>query len=241
MCASEPSSSTHLDVDVDRRQARGERRVLEALRPDAEHDAAGRPAARGERHAGTARSAASPSSTVASTRFIAGEPMKAAMKRLFGSRVELLRPVDWQDAAVAHHRDALAERHRFGLVVRHVDGRDAEALVQLRQRGAHADAELRVEVRERLVEQERLRLADDRAAHRDALALAAGELRRLAVEQVGEAEQLGDLVDAARDLASSACGAPSARSPCSGARSCAGRARRSGRPSRCRGSAARGR
>ncbi len=55
------------------------------------------------------------------------------------------------------------------------------------ERGAHADAELRVEVRERLVHQERPRLADDRASHRDALPLAAGELRRLAVEQLGRA------------------------------------------------------
>ena len=85
---------------------------------------------------------------------------------------------------VAHHRDALAEGHRLGLVVRDVDGRDAEPLVQLRERRAHADAQLRVEVRERLVEQERLRLAHDRAAHRDALALPAGELRGPAVEQV---------------------------------------------------------
>ena len=93
-----------------------------------------------------------------------------------------------------------AERHRLDLVVRDVDGRDAEPPVQLRERGAHADAELRVEVRERLVEQERLRLANDRAAHRDALPLAAGELRRAALEQVDEPEQLGDLVDPARDL-----------------------------------------
>ncbi len=41
----------HLDVDLDRRQPGRERRVLEALRPDAEHDPSGRPAARGKRHA----------------------------------------------------------------------------------------------------------------------------------------------------------------------------------------------
>ena len=80
--------------------------------------------------------------------------------------------------------------------------------MQLRERRAHPDAQLRVEVRERLVEQERLRLADDRAAHRDALALAAGELRRPPVEELGEAEQLGDLVDPRARSRASACAAP---------------------------------
>ena len=114
--------------------------------------------------------------------------------------VESLRRVDLQDAAVPHDRDALAQRHRLDLVVRDVDGRDAELLVELRERRAHADAELRVEVRERLVHEERLRLAHDRAPHRDALALAARELRRLALEELLEAEQRRDLVDARPDL-----------------------------------------
>ena len=52
---------------------------------------------------------------------------------------------------------------------------------------------LRVEVGQRLVEQEDLRLAHQRAAHRDALALAAGELARLAVEQMIDLQHLRDL------------------------------------------------
>ena len=54
------------------------------------------------------------------------------------------------------------------------------APVQLDQLGAHGGAQLGVEIGKRLVEQEGLRLAHQRAAQRDALALAAGELRRLA-------------------------------------------------------------
>ena len=61
--------------------------------------------------------------------------------------------------------------------------------------GAHLNAQLRVQVRERLVHQEDLRLADDRAAHRDALPLAAGELPRLAVEVVEEADDARGLLD----------------------------------------------
>ncbi len=72
--------------------------------------------------------------------------------------------------------------------------------MELRERGAHPDAKLGIEVRERLVEQEGLRLAHDRAAHRHALPLAAGELCRLPLEQLGEPEELGDLGDAAGDL-----------------------------------------
>ena len=67
--------------------------------------------------------------------------------------------------------------------------------MELCQGRTHRHAELRVEVRERLVHQERLRLADDRAAHRDALPLPSGELRGLPVEQLAEPEEAGHLVD----------------------------------------------
>ena len=90
------------------------------------------------------------------------------------------------DGPVAQHRDAVAERHRLDLVVRHVDGRDAEPLVQPRQLRAHADAQLGVEVGERLVHQVGLRLAHHRAADRDPLALAARERARLAVDQLAQ-------------------------------------------------------
>ena len=126
--------------------------------------------------------------------------MKAATKRFERLAVEGLRRVDLLHGAVAHHRHAGAERHRLDLVVRDVDGRDPEPVVQPRQLGAHVDAELRVQVRERLVHQERLRLAHDRAAHRDALALAAGERAGPALEQLLEPEQACDLDDAALDL-----------------------------------------
>ena len=55
-----------------------------------------------------------------------------------------------------------------------------EPLVQLLDLGAHLHAQLGVEVGQRLVEQEDLRIAHDGAAHGDALALAAGELARIA-------------------------------------------------------------
>jgi len=59
---------------------------------------------------------------------------------------------------------------------------------------AHLHAQLGVEVRERLVEQEQLGIAHDGAAHGDALALAARELARIASEQIVEAEDVGRLL-----------------------------------------------
>ena len=96
-----------------------------------------------------------------------------------GAVVEPLRRVELLQHAVAHHGDAVAERHRLALVVRDVDRRHLEVALDPRDLGAHLDAQLRVEVRERLVHQERLRLAHDRAAHRHALPLPARERARL--------------------------------------------------------------
>ena len=54
------------------------------------------------------------------------------------------------------------------------------------QRGdfrAHLDAQLRIEIRQRLVEQEDRRIANNRASDRDALPLATRKLRRPSLEQ----------------------------------------------------------
>ena len=73
-----------------------------------------------------------------------------------------------------------------------VDDRRADALVELLDLHAHLDAQLGIEVAERLVEQEEQGIAHQRPAHGDALALAAGQLRRLALEQRVDLQQLGD-------------------------------------------------
>ena len=124
-----------------------------------------------------------PSPTSASTTFIDGEPMNAATKRLAGSWKSLCGVSHCCRTPSRSTATRWPERHRLDLVVGDVDGRHAEPLVQPRQLAAHRDAQLGVEVRERLVHEERLRLAHHRAAHRDALPLAAREQGRPAVEQ----------------------------------------------------------
>ena len=62
--------------------------------------------------------------------------------------------------------------------------------MQLGELDAHLNAQRGVEIGQRLVEQEDLRLAHDGAADGDALALAAGELAGLALEQRLELQDL---------------------------------------------------
>ncbi len=136
----------------------------------------------------------------ASSMFIAGASDEAGDEEVERTVVELLRAVDLLQLPLAHDRDAVAHRERLDLVVRDVDRRHAEVVLQLGDLGARLDAQLRVEVRERLVHEEGLRVAHDRAAHGDALTLAAGERTRLAVEQRLEVEDARRVLDARVDL-----------------------------------------
>jgi hypothetical protein len=74
--------------------------------------------------------------------------------------------------------DAIGDHHRLGLVVRHVEGRDAELLVEPPDLEAHLLPEVRVQVGERLVEQEDLGLDDQGARHRHPLLLPPAQLAR---------------------------------------------------------------
>ena len=99
-----------------------------------------------------------------------------------------------------HHDDAVRHGHGFDLIVSDVNRRGLQALVQLLDLGAHLDAQLGVEVRQRLIEQEHLRVARDGAPHGDALALAARELARVALEQMLQSQNFGRLHHARVDL-----------------------------------------
>ena len=87
---------------------------------------------------------------------------------------------------------AIDEQHAVGDVAgkAHLVGDDdhGHAVIgELAHHAEHVADQLGIERRGRLVEQDRLRLHRERARDRDALLLAAGELRRMRVGLVGEA------------------------------------------------------
>ena len=105
--------------------------------------------------------------------------------------IELKRAADLLDDSRLEHDDPIAERHRFDLVVGDVDDGAAKLAVQFDEFGPHGDAQRRVEIGQRLVEQEDAHVAHDRAAQRDALALSARELGRPAIQEFADMERRG--------------------------------------------------
>ena len=96
-------------------------------------------------------------------------------ERVRGLVVDLVRGADLLDPAGLHHGDPVRHRHRLGLVVRDVDRGGAALPLDAPDLGAGLLAQLRVEVRQRLVEQHGAGTDDQGPRQRDALLLAAGE------------------------------------------------------------------
>ena len=90
------------------------------------------------------------------------------------------------DRAVVQQQDAVGHRQRFALVVRDAQRGQLHADDQLAQPRPRFLAQLRVEVRQRLVQQDHRRVVDERTRERDALLLAARQLVREALRQMAE-------------------------------------------------------
>ena len=90
--------------------------------------------------------------------------------------VDLARAADLLDLPAVHDGDPVGHRERLFLIVRHVDERRPELVLDPLQLELHLLAQLHVEGAERLVEEQRRGPVDERARERDALLLAAREL-----------------------------------------------------------------
>ncbi len=99
-----------------------------------------------------------------------------------------------------HHHDLVGHGHGFDLVVGNVDGGGFQALMQFLDFRAHRNPQLGVEVGQRLIEQEHLGIAHDGASHGDALALAAGQLPGITIEQRRQSENFGGSLDPLLDF-----------------------------------------
>ncbi len=117
-----------------------------------------------------------------------------------GLLVDLGRRADLLHLRVVHDDDAVRDVHRLGLVVRDEDRRHVDLVVQAPQPRAQVGAHPRVERAEGLVQQQHARLDGERAGQGHALALAAGELRRVAVAEAGQLHEAEQLLDARLDL-----------------------------------------
>src|SRR6185437_6782202 len=120
---------------------------------------------------------------------------EAAGRRL----VDVRRGAHLHDLAVVHDAQPLAECHGLLLVVRDDDEGHTEALLDVEQLELGVFAQLLVERRERLIEQQQLGALDQRARQRHALALPAGQLVRLARSVAAHLHDVEDLAHLAAD------------------------------------------
>ena len=98
--------------------------------------------------------------------------------------------------AVLEDGDAIGERQRLALVVGDIeDGEPGQIGVQPRDLLDHGSADLRVERRQGLVEQQHARTHRERARDRHALLLAAGQFARVAPEELLHADDAQRVVD----------------------------------------------
>ena len=117
-----------------------------------------------------------------------------------GLLVEVVGGARLLDPAFVHHDQLLGDVHRLLLVVGDEDRRHVHLVVEAAQPGAQVLADLGVERAEGLVEQQHLRLDRQRPGQRHALALAAGELRGVAVGEPVELDQVQQLVRPGRAI-----------------------------------------
>ena len=96
--------------------------------------------------------------------------------------------------------DTVGQFEGLFLVVRHEQRGVAGAIVQFAQPAAKVAAYLRIERAERLVEQEHARLDSQGAGQRHTLALAARQLRRIALAQPGKLHQLQQILGPLADF-----------------------------------------
>ena len=104
--------------------------------------------------------------------------------------IDFTRMARLLDHAVIHDDHLVGQRNGLGLRVRHMHEGDAEFGLQPLELAAHAQPQELIQRRQRLVEQQHLRIGDQRARQRHALLLPARKLGRHPIRQMRELHAL---------------------------------------------------
>jgi hypothetical protein len=107
-----------------------------------------------------------------------------------GIVVDLAAGAHLLDHPVAHHRDPVRHGQGLALVMGDVDEGEPDLLLDGAQFGAHVLAQLQVERRQRLVEQQHARFGGERAGDRHPLLLAARQFVDVLVALIGQRDQI---------------------------------------------------
>ena len=114
--------------------------------------------------------------------------------------VQILRRIDLLHNTILHDDDSGTKGHSLRLVMRDIDDGCTQSLMQLGDLGSHLDTKLCIQVGERLIHQEDLRVTDNCTSHCDTLSLSAGKSLRLSVKQLLKVKDLCSISDLSVDL-----------------------------------------
>ncbi|MGY4546710.1 hypothetical protein ACVMDO_002139 [Bradyrhizobium sp. USDA 4513] len=128
-----------------------------------------------------------------------------------GLGIDIGRRRDLREPAVDQDRDAVGDRHRLAIVLGDVEHGGSAAPQQVRQLEPHLVAQLCVDIAQRIIQQQNIRIADQRPRQRRALLLSVRQFARRVTEHVLDLEQPADRGNAAGDIAAAG---PDAQAAC---------------------------
>ena len=117
-------------------------------------------------------------------------------KQVRGFVVDFQRRADLLDITVAHDDHCVGHCHGFDLVVGDVNRSGFQLLMQFLDLCPHLNAQLGIKVRQRLIKEEYIRVANDSAAHGHPLTLTTRKRLWLSVQIIFERKDLGGPVHA---------------------------------------------
>lgn len=127
-----------------------------------------------------------------------------------GLGIDIGRRRDLREPAVDQDRDAVGDRHRLAIVLGHVEHRRSAAAQQVRQLEPHLVAQLGVDIAQRIIQQQDIRIADQCPCQRGALLLSVRQFARRVAEHVLDLEQPADRGNPSGDIAAAGPGAQAA-------------------------------